>query len=393
MSDAGASTAGEPGRPLRIALYGEINLNLIDGSSVWLQSVAQMLTTLPRVELTLLLRNPDERDLLTGPLRLHPRVELVDPSGFTDSTPLSPKQALEELGRLDAERPFDVVLLRGSAVSERAASRRQFPGRLWIYYLPPHDFAPGAQVDHLRLIAEAAERVLCQTEPILALAEEIVPEHAAKLTLLPPMIPDPELEPGEGPEPDRRPDGHGRPERPLRLLYAGKFAPEYYFLEMIEIFGRLRRTEPAAELHLVGDKIHDPPEDPGFTPAAEAALAGTKNLVWHGGVPRERVAELLADADVALSIRHPMMDKELATKVLEYGAAGCAVLLNRTPLYERLLGADYPLFATDPGEALAALQRVARDPALRDRAAGRCALAAERHTFRRVAAGLEPSLG
>ena len=68
------------------------------------------------------------------------------------------------------------------------------------------------------------------------------------------------------------------------------------------------------------------------------------------------------EADVALSVRHPMMDKELATKVLEYGAAGCAVILNRTALYEELLGADYPLFATDPGEILAALKQIARNP-------------------------------
>jgi glycosyltransferase involved in cell wall biosynthesis len=377
-------TTRSPG-PVRIALYGEINMNLIDGSSVWLQSVAQMLTVLPQVEVTLLLRAPIERELLTNPLDEHPGIELVDPSSFTDSDLVTPMQALDALERLDRERPFDVVLLRGAAVAERAASRSAFPGRLWVYYLPPHEFAPGAQVDHLRLIAEAADRVLCQTEPIRDMAAAIVPDQAAKLTLLPPMIPEPIPTGEEG--------TRARGERPLRLLYAGKFAPEYYFLEMIATFERLRRAHPDAELHLVGDKIHDPRDDPAFKPAAEAALAETEGVIWHGGVARERVPELLAEADVALSIRHPMMDKELATKVLEYGAAGCAVLLNRTPLYERLLGADYPLFATDPGEALAVLQRVADDPGLRESAAERCASAAALHTFERVAAGLEPSLG
>ena len=87
-----------------------------------------------------------------------------------------------------------------------------------------------------------------------------------------------------------------------------------------------------------------------------------------------------------------MMDKELATKVLEYGAAGCAVVLNRTALYEDLLGPDYPLFATDPGEILAALMQIARNADLREEAADRCAQAASQYTFHRVAEQLEEAV-
>ena len=143
---------------------------------------------------------------------------------------------------------------------------------------------------------------------------------------------------------------------PLRLIYAGKFAPEYQFLEMIALFERLRQELPEARLDVVGDKIHDPPDDPGFKAAAEVALAETENLVWHGGVGRSETQDLLRGADVALSVRHPAMihSSELSTKVLEYGAAGCAVVLNRTPLYEKLLGADYPLLVREPVDALGA---------------------------------------
>jgi glycosyltransferase involved in cell wall biosynthesis len=87
-----------------------------------------------------------------------------------------------------------------------------------------------------------------------------------------------------------------------------------------------------------------------------------------------------------------MMDKEIATKVLEYGAAGCAVVLNRTALYEDMLGADYPLFATDPGEILAALKQLAKHSDLRDEAAKRCAAAARQFTYQRVAEQLEEAV-
>ncbi len=368
------------GGPVKVALYGEVNMNLIDGSSVWVQSMAQMLTSLPWVEVTLLLRYPEERHVLTAPLRSHPRIELVDPG----RAQLSPVNAMDDLERIDAERHFDIVLLRGERVTAEASRRDAFHGRLWVYHLS--ESRPGSEADHLRQIAKVSERILCQTEPIRALAEAAAPEHAGKMTLLPPMIPSPAPS-----DPVPRAEREG----PLKLFYAGKFAPEYHFMEMVETFKRLRRRHPEAELHLVGDKVHNPAHDPSFKPAAEAALVETENLVWHGGVSRERVAELLREADVAMSVRHPMMSrsKEMSTKVLEYGAAGCAVVLNRTPLYEQLLGADYPLFASGPDGTLAALSLVQEDPATREEAAARCRLAAAAFTFERVAADLEPFLG
>jgi glycosyltransferase involved in cell wall biosynthesis len=356
-------------------------MNLIDGSSVWVQSVGQTLTQIDGVEVTLLLRALEHRDVLTAPLRANDQIEIVSPDRFGHENPLDAEEAVDALERLDEEHAFDHVLLRGAATCAEAARREAFAGRLWCYYLTPHDFEPGQEIDQLRLIASACERVLCQTEAIRELASAAVPEEAAKLALLPPMIPS-----------FARPEPRPTIDRDLKLVYAGKFAPEYYFLEIIDTFNRLLRTQPDAELHLIGDKIHNPPADPSFKPAVEAALAETENLTWHGGVSRKQVDELLREADVALSVRHPMMDKELATKVLEYGAAGCAVVLNRTALYEELLGGDYPLFATDPGEILAVLKQVGKDSDLRDEAADRCAEAARQYTFERVANQLQEAL-
>jgi glycosyltransferase involved in cell wall biosynthesis len=387
MNSAGASdehSSADRAEIVKVALYGEVNMNLLDGSSVWVQSMAQMLTSLSGVEVTLLLRCPEERRVLTGPLHSHRDIELIDPGTFPNPRPrLSPADAVDALEALDAERHFDVVLLRGVDVTMEACRRSAFAGRLWIYHLS--ESRPGAEADHLRSVAACADRILCQTDAILALAEAAAPEYAGKLTLLPPMIPAPATS-----DPVPKVERNG----PLKLIYAGKFAPEYEFIEMLETFKRLRRSHPEAELHLVGDKIHNPSDDPTFKPRAEAALAETENVVWHGGVAREKVAELLREADVALSVRHPTMarSKELSTKVLEYGGAGCAVVLNRTPLYEELLGADYPLFATGPDEALAALKLVWEDPVARELAAERCKSAAEAFTFERVAGSLEPYL-
>jgi len=57
--------------------------------------------------------------------------------------------------------------------------------------------------------------------------------------------------------------------------------------------------------------------------------------------------QIAAEGDIGLSWRHPELDAslELSTKVLEFGQLGLPVILNRTPMHEDLLGADYPLFA------------------------------------------------
>ena len=207
-------------------------MNLIDGSSVWVQSVSQTLTKIEGVEVTLLLRAPEQRDVLTAPLRANPRIELVHPDELGHEQPLDVEAALDALEQLDGERSFDHVFLRGAGICAEAAHRQAFPGRLWSYYLTLHNFQPGQEVDQLRLIAPASERVLCQTEPIRELAMAAVPEQAEKLTLLPPMIP-------SVAESERRSKPGG-----LKLVYAGKFAPEYYFLEILDTFRRLRLHPP-----------------------------------------------------------------------------------------------------------------------------------------------------
>ncbi|HYB47981.1 MAG TPA: glycosyltransferase family 1 protein, partial [Streptosporangiaceae bacterium] len=74
-----------------------------------------------------------------------------------------------------------------------------------------------------------------------------------------------------------------------------------------------------------------------------------------------------------------------STKVLEFGAVGLPVILNRTPMHEDLLGTDYPLFAASLGDVAAAAAAAATDPALYRLAAGRTGRAAQQFTLGRAA--------
>jgi glycosyltransferase involved in cell wall biosynthesis len=370
--ETGARGAGDRA-PLRVAVYGEIDPNLVDGSSVWLQSVCQVLASIEGVAVTLLLRRPlqPERRFLLDALEAHGRIELVDAGR---PSLLGPAEVLDLLEEMDRERgPFDIVLLRGQNVLAEAAERDAFAGRLWPYVMTGR----GMPDETVRALAARSARLLCQTEAAAEELRSIVPSANGSLLMLPPMIPDF--------APPAARDGAG--EGPLRLVYSGKLAPEYCWLETVEAFRALRAAQPGAELHVLGDKVHRPPEHPDFHERAMRSLRETEGLRWHGAVPRAAVPALLAECDLALSIRDPSVEAahELSTKVLEYGAAGLPVVLNRAPAYERLLGEDYPLFVGGPENAIRVLVGSALDSATRASAAETCLEASQEFTFGRVA--------
>lgn len=373
-------------RPVRIALYGDVNLNLIDGSAIWLASLAQVLHRIERTRLTVLRKAPVQRDLVTAELASLPRLRLVGP---TTGRSLTPARALDELDSLDRQAPFDLVVLRGYALARQAARRSRLAGRLWTY-LTDVEQDPAALTDddraELDAVARASDRLLCQTEQLRGHLEGITPAAANRTILLPPMV-----APAFVDAATRRP---ARPPRARRLFYAGKFAPGWGVLEMIAAFTRLRARVPDLELHVAGDKIHDPPDEPGFRPAVEAALRHTDGLVWHGAVTRAQVAALLADADIALSARGHRLDNslELSTKLLEYGAAGVPVVCNRTAMHAELLGQDYPLFIDDLADLETVLDAAIGDERRWRRAADVTSTVAAGFTYDRVADLLRPHL-
>jgi glycosyltransferase involved in cell wall biosynthesis len=362
----------------RALVYGDIDLNLIDGSAIWLQSVTQALAR-AGCAVTLVLKAPVSTSRLLAPLLAEPGVtvrrpfeeHLVDGPG-----PLRAPAAADLLARLDADQRFDLVVLRGRALTATVASNGAFAGRLWPYLTDVPQAVPGLTpqgAEELAMIAGAARFLLCQTEELRCFLEGSIPAACGKCVLLPPMLAD---------VPAAR--GPGAAGTPLRLVYTGKFAPRWNTLEMTGLPALLASRGVASELHMAGDKIHD--DASGYAQRMRAALE-TDGVTWHGGRSREEAMRLAASCDIGLSWRHPDLDAslELSTKVLEFGALGLAVILNRTPMHEALLGADYPLFAASLDDVADAAAAVAADPGLYQLAAGRASQAAEQFTLDRAA--------
>jgi glycosyltransferase involved in cell wall biosynthesis len=348
-------------RTLRAIVYGDVNLNILDGSAIWVQSMSEALSR-AGVDVRVLLKAPVETGRLVDPLRALPGVNVVDPftSGMTsERTPLSADAAVSLIEHLDGESPADLIVVRGLRLVTAAAASPRLRGRLWTYLtdIPqsPLDI-DDEQRDRLAAIAGASRWMLCQTEELRSLIEASIPGTGGRCVLWSPIVPAPEVAEIES-------SNEGAP---LRLVYTGKFAPLWNTLEMTRLPALLAEQGIAAEVHMVGDKIHDVPGDPEWSSRMRAALESTPGVVWHGGMPRQQAMALAASGDLGLSWRAPEMDAslELSTKVLEFGVLGVPVLLNRTPMHESLLGADYPLFVADESDIAAACAQIARDPEL-----------------------------
>lgn len=392
--------------PARSALvYGDVNLNLIDGSAIWVQSMALALAR-AGCEVTVVLKAPVQTDRLLTPLEGEPGVTIRRPAeeellAGIGASGLTPKQASQVLSAVDAERAHraggrhDIVVLRGRRLADQVVTDDGFRGRLWTYLtdIPQSipDMTPDA-VSWLAGVAQASQYVLCQTEELRCFLEGSVPEACGKCVLFPPVVP-------PAPEVAGTPAG---PDSVLRLVYTGKFAPRWNTYEMTQLPGLLAQRGVRAELHMVGDKIHNDPDDPGYSRRMRAALgdppapeAGdgppavpANGVVWRGGHSREGAMRIAAQADIGLGWRHPSLDAslELSTKVLEFGLLGLPVILNRTPMHEALLGADYPMFAGDLDDVVAIAQDAAADPSIVKLAASRTSAAAAEYTLDKASA-------
>jgi glycosyltransferase involved in cell wall biosynthesis len=409
---AGPTQYHPDNRRPRALVYGDVDLNLLDGSAIWLQSVSHALVA-AGCAVTVVLKAPVRTDRLVAPLLAADEIRVRMPHaeqllpGLTEAS-LTVAQAVTVLAALDADQPHDLIVARGRALVSAIASGGAFDGRLWAYLtdVPQAVSAVTPQAaEDLGRIASSSRYLLCQTEELRCFLEGSIAAACGKSVLFPPVLP------REAARRDpQRPPFSAR--SPLRLVYTGKFAPRWNTLEMTELPALLAKRGIPAEVDMVGDKIHDDPKDPSYKRRMRAALgeagqpsAGGANevsprepgaegaapgVVWHGGQPRAEAMRLAAAGDIGLSWRHPELDAslELSTKVLEFGSLGLPVILNRTPMHEALLGADYPLFAASLDDVADAAAAAASDPAVFALAAGRTAAATEDFTMDRAAARL-----
>ncbi|WP_114166895.1 glycosyltransferase [Exiguobacterium sp. TNDT2] len=378
---------------LRILVYGDVNLNLIDGSAIWLTSVVHMLNQDPHIEVDVLLKRSIVKPEVTASIKQLDRVRFIDvftidsekqDEPYYEKKVLQPDEAAQLIHELVQTHHYDMAFIRGFQLAYELTSYEETMKKTWTYITDfTHDQSEASQEELARLkqIAGLSARMLCQTAEMKQYFETFL-ETPRPFLILNPMIS------------NMRDEEPSFKRQQKRLVYTGKFAPLWYSAEILDAFKRLRVRMPDVELKVAGDKFNQDPNNPNFRKEVTARLQHDEGIDWLKGIPRADVETLIASSDLGLSWRHPELDAslELSTKLLEYGALGKPVLLNRNPMHESLLGTSYPLFVNSEDEFVDKVELAFTHPAIYRDAATRLYNMAKYYTFSNTYARLRDAI-
>lgn len=354
-----------------IAIYGDVNANIIDGSAVWLRNITHLASRAPNVSVDVFLKAQLERDQITAGLRdlenvtLHePELELLDNNGTLPAV-----SAAKWLEKYHQRREYSAIIIRGKEICLELSQSPDLAAVMWAYVtdIPQqyHKLTSNILAEIEKIVSEA-KYFLCQTEEIRNFISSVIEKEHYKLRLLPPIIPD------EAFIERRKGDSNER----AAFFYSGKFAPSWAIETLVD-------SDENLYILVAGDKFHNPKNDPWFEKRVKEKLLLKENVEWMGAVKQPDIFNNLRRASIGFAWRKPDMDGslELSTKLLEYAAAGLAVIANPTPAHKMLLGENYPYFASDEQELSELLKYIDQNPEQIADVALQCKKIAEKFAF------------
>lgn len=340
---------------MKVLVYGDISLNILDGSSIWMLSVTTAMSeSVDQVDV--LLKEQLYTTKLSCQLEHLRNIRLlavreggsVSVDSSADKEALRPEQAAGRIEELDEREHYDVIFVRGRSVSAAVSTRPKIAERTWAYitdlpYPPTDTNAPGRE--EVARIARTVSRMVAQTEEARSYIESIAPAAAGATLLMPPIIPSRQMSASESQMNDCT----------IRMCYAGKFAEAWMTRELLELPRALSRLGIKSELWMIGDKFQGSLREADWPERMRTELAAadadeTSGVKYLGALSRSEAIEMMSLCDFGVSWRSDELDAslELSTKVLEYLSAGTMPLVNNSRANRELLGDKYPGFIS-PG--------------------------------------------
>ncbi|MGE7586533.1 hypothetical protein [Peribacillus sp. NPDC101480] len=336
-------------RKMKVLLFGFIDMNSMDGSAVFLSSLASTIALDSNIEVDLLLASPVKRDILIQPLEKFDNITILNP--FVDPFFSATDDEWVKKGVIDfdiaemlithywSQKGYDWLFVRSIETVEKIAKHKHIIKNTLVYATGLTHI--GQDVDEekfesIKNIYDQCAYFLCQTEEMCEFVIEILNlnKEKNKVSLLTPMIPNIE-------------SAERQTRLKNKLVYTGKFDPDWKTIPIITAFKELKREIPNLSLDVAGDKFKWVKDDSQFKEEAAYLLKNTEGLTWYGALTRENAQQLIVNSDIGITWRSEEMDSslELSTKLLEYGILRKAVIMNPTKMHIKLFGEDYPLYA------------------------------------------------
>jgi len=363
--------------PTKVLVYGDVDMNYIDGSSIWAASITDVISSVPNVDVDILLKSDAYKSKVIKQISsINKSVRFISPSKFNCKQRFVNDDAVKHIQQLHQDQNYDIILIRGQVIYTSLAKIPEMDGLLWIYpiELLKKEEADISKSDLIPL--RKARKLLCQS---YAFQDKLIELGFLKddIVFVPPMVP------------DSNKIEYSKKVKNLNktIVYAGKFDAQWVVVEMFETFQKLYQADNQFQLHVYGEKIHNPSRCDKFEASIKDFLT-MPGVVWHKGVEREVVLKELPLYDLAWAWRRPELDmetNEISTKFLEYSSSTLPIVCLNGSMNRSILGDDYPLFISN-AESLVDDIRVFFDkPNIMHEAENRCFEAVKPFFFSTVA--------
>lgn len=374
-----------------VLVFGYINLNVIDGSSFFIAGLGAMLASRVGVNVDILSANKIFSYNVVHELSTVNNVRLVDPfkshsmfdtgNWSTDHT-LRREEAAFALVRMDRQGAYDQIIVRDIVTALRLVEiYPEVAPRLSVYVtgvaFSDVDMDPELIGDISALMRARVNFILQTSEMKATIVRNLPGFETSRHIVLGPFVPDANR---------KFEEEFNYNSNPSRLVYAGKFFPNWLPDRIMSGFNYARIENPTLTLDVAGDAFRADSDNVSFVHEVRYLLDNSSGIHWHGGLPRDRVRELVRESDIGISWRSESMDfsTEFSTKVLEYGSLGKPSLLNSSPVNRQILGDDYPLYVDNMTEYVEFLRNLGGSSGAIEEAAHRCWGVAESHSYSRA---------
>lgn len=365
----------------KILLYGDLDLNIIDGSSIWLVNLAKLLLQEKENYIDILLKKRIRDHILVREIEKRYRIRLLYVKDYIDHiTEVDAGNIVKVLETIDELRDYSCMIVRGTQVMESIASSGMIDKV--IPYLTDfcHDKEKMAdsQKRFLKDLYRKVQAYFVQTEAMKEYLQDVLQVDGGKFHVLYPVVF----------------PGKTRERQPKTIVYAGKIARDWNILELLDIMEKLKQEDPEIRLHFIGSKVNRDLADQKET--IFRRLKSADNITFHGAQPHSETERITKGCCLGYAFRSRAVDHdhslEVSVKLLEYCHGGVPMVLRRTKMHEAILGEDYPLFVESEEECSKKILAAFRDPEVWKRAEVCLSRAAERFSVKYIYENVKKAL-
>jgi len=335
---------------MKILFWTPANMNMIDGSTAFVNKTIQFFASLPHTTVHVLLKADitNRANFPTNLLKLA-NVRFFEPKQFKKK--IIDEKTIDKLFlQLNKTYRYNVIFIRSQNLLNHPTLFQQLPNIFLFFWSCLFNRFPLARLHYLHshcrgiwassplVQKEYAKRIKTpnRISYLLPIAHPI--SKVAQLTPFPTS-----------------------PTQPLRLCYAGKFRKQYFIDETIDAFVPLRRKwGKRIELHIYGNCFAN---DVNIT-QLKKKFTSTNGLIYHGNINNDKIDQELRKCHIGLSIRGKIHDTclDISSKMINYAKLGIPCFANRSLINHDFYGPDYQGYVEHVNEMKSKIKQYLSSP-------------------------------